>query len=1359
MTLAHPSEQTLAAYGLGKLDDTAATGVQTHLAGCDACKRRVAELSADSFVGKFQEGRGASATGGGYTGLSAAVRAMPQRVGPDDVPSELLALTQYADIRELGRGGMGVVYVAKNTDMDRREVLKVVQRSSLEKVGAGAVERFLREIQAAARLQHPNVVTAYTVYRPGNLLVFAMEYAPGHDLAKVVKAKGPLAVPVACSYVHAAALGLQHAHEAGMVHRDIKPGNLILTKVNGKPAVKVLDFGLAKVTTGDRASTDLTGDGKMMGTPDYMAPEQALDAARADIRADVYALGCTLYYLLAGKSPFGGGTLMQVIDKHRFTEATALNLVQPTVPVELAAAVAKMMAKDPAKRFQTPAEVAKAVRPFISQSAVKPATVPPRPATADTSRPAQTAPVRPTPGPPLTPSEHNPETVVVTVPAAPPSRGRLWAWLLVGLLLNLSGGAMVYQTVYKVRTPNGTIVVENVPDGAEVLVDDELAVTVTRNGESVTVSAVKGGPHRLRVVRDGKELLATDEVVVTLGGEPVRVRVPLPEPDKPPPPPSAPKSLTRMASLVGTGWSVDGDELVARAGTTMHRAFFGDPSWADYRLEFEACPETSQTEYWGMVRAHSVSEYYGYVLGAFKGTYMDLCVYRPEWDRLYDRKHNIAAGTWQSVLVEVSKSAIRCHHDGKLYFSVSDKQHQAGRVGLSAFNGVVRFRNVRITAPNGAVLWAGLPALPGRGDLAGVAAESSLVLAPERSVWAGTVVVADSEGRKRAGGRSVTFTERRGDSFKLEFVSGNTARDALSGTINPSGRLTGTESQRLFPAGQPRTDGTLTGEVGQNRLMYDWKFPEGTSGRVMLKRLPDGGSGFDFRGMWACTDRPDGKSCELTVTADAVTSSFQGKGTWTRDGGLIVARYPDGNPKGGIEWLVLDPDDPDRLTGGDGPQFVTWVRKGPRPKPATGGFVPLFNGKDLTGWVVEGSKASNWTVVDGCIHSQSNGLNDRSYLLSDKRYSDYVIKFDLRLLDGSNASAAVALRAVIGERMPGEFNDRHFDHPIINIISNTVRPKYSGTSFWVCSDKKYVLPTATGSLPVLKAGTWHPIEMTVRGGACDLRFEDGTKLDYRLDDTTKSLAGFVPGLKRTLGRVGFETFQGTVQYRNVFIRDLSEASDSVPAEPRDEQVLHRFQSGEAAKGLGPGKTRLTADGLIRSRGGKLWAATWKLSNGGKTLVLQWPEPAAPGGYWVDTYNSDDGVEFHGTNNRNPPDRFVGRLSDPPTDAELADEAKAEQLGDLLRAHTWDYLDDLYPPSGAVQFFIDGTFHAKLPWRYWVVGPTEMRVQYDRNNYDWASGVKYTFNDDLTRFSGEFTDERGRLHHVTGTRKQSAEGPP
>ncbi|OWK37826.1 protein kinase domain-containing protein [Fimbriiglobus ruber] len=293
----------------------------------------------------------------------------------------MLSHPDYTDVRELGRGGLGVVYLAQHTLLKRWEVLKVMGRPQMTQ--PGAADRFLQEVQSAARLEHPNVVKAYTAMRVGDTLAFAMEYVPGVDLAKVVQTGGPLGVKVACFYAAQVALGLQHAHDKGMVHRDIKPANLMLMKDGAKQVVKILDFGLAKVTSERPADTGLTGDGQMMGTPDYMAPEQALDAAKADIRADIYALGVTLYFLLTGVSPFRRTSLLATLHAHQTESPRPLQELRPDVPPGLAGVVGRMLAKQPAERYQTPKDVLDALVPLYKGApaglvapAVLPAAVP-----------------------------------------------------------------------------------------------------------------------------------------------------------------------------------------------------------------------------------------------------------------------------------------------------------------------------------------------------------------------------------------------------------------------------------------------------------------------------------------------------------------------------------------------------------------------------------------------------------------------------------------------------------------------------------------------------------------------------------------------------------------------------------------------------------------------------------------------------------------------------------------------------------------------------------------------------------------------------------------------------------------------
>jgi serine/threonine protein kinase len=336
----HPTLEILLAHANGVTHPT----VVQHLETCLDCRRKVAQLSGTSpDVSRIPE-------------TESVITHVP-------IPPELANHSQYEDVRILGQGGMGVVYLAKNRMMDRLEVLKVVNRKLLSK--SGAAERFLREIRSAAKLRHPNVVTAYSTLEAGELLVFAMEYVPGDDLSKIIKSKGPLPIQNACFYISQVALGLQHAHEKGMVHRDIKPSNLILTREGKKLIVKILDFGLAKANQEDDNDPQLTGEGRMLGTPDYIAPEQILDAASADIRSDIYSLGCTLYHLLAGETPFHGASLYALLHAHQQTTPTPLSRFRADIPAELAAVVNKMMAKSPADRYQEPGQIARALAPFI----------------------------------------------------------------------------------------------------------------------------------------------------------------------------------------------------------------------------------------------------------------------------------------------------------------------------------------------------------------------------------------------------------------------------------------------------------------------------------------------------------------------------------------------------------------------------------------------------------------------------------------------------------------------------------------------------------------------------------------------------------------------------------------------------------------------------------------------------------------------------------------------------------------------------------------------------------------------------------------------------------------------------------
>ena len=356
----HPSEAQLSAYNRGLLSPDEAVEIETHVSDCESCCETIVSLSSDdTFVELLKDAKALPIDeSGAKTKLSAAT---------GDIPPELAEHPRYEILRLIGKGGMGDVYEGIHRKMERRVALKVINRDLFRK--AEAVNRFHREVKAAAQLTHSNIVTAYDADQAGDFHFLVMEFVDGVDLSQIVKERGALSIDDACNYIREAAIGLQHAHERGMVHRDIKPHNLMVT---ADGTVKILDFGLASLapdavpfSDSVAARSDLTAAGAIMGTPDFISPEQAIDARQADIRSDIYSLGATLYYLLSGRVPFDDGSVMHKLESHAQAEPDSLDSLRDDVPPELAAIVSTMMAKDPNERYLTPSEVAEALEAFL----------------------------------------------------------------------------------------------------------------------------------------------------------------------------------------------------------------------------------------------------------------------------------------------------------------------------------------------------------------------------------------------------------------------------------------------------------------------------------------------------------------------------------------------------------------------------------------------------------------------------------------------------------------------------------------------------------------------------------------------------------------------------------------------------------------------------------------------------------------------------------------------------------------------------------------------------------------------------------------------------------------------------------
>lgn len=317
--------------------------------------------------------------------LEAAFARWPDRSGP--VPEELVGslidgglltrwqvdqllkgrhkgfmLGKYRLLRLLGAGGMSTVYLAEHTTLRSKVAIKVLPLKRVDQ--SSYLARFEREARQSARLSHPNIVRTFDLDTSGAIHFIAMEYVEGEDLHAKVKRDGPLEIREAADFIRQAALGLQHAHEEGLIHRDIKPANLVLDK---RGVVKILDLGLAFEGGSEDESLTREHDEKVLGTADYLSPEQARDSHRADARSDIYALGCTLFYLLAGRAPFAKGTLAERIQAHMKQRPPNLLEVRADVPPAIVELYFRMLEKHPDARPQTARDVADSLAAWLGQ--------------------------------------------------------------------------------------------------------------------------------------------------------------------------------------------------------------------------------------------------------------------------------------------------------------------------------------------------------------------------------------------------------------------------------------------------------------------------------------------------------------------------------------------------------------------------------------------------------------------------------------------------------------------------------------------------------------------------------------------------------------------------------------------------------------------------------------------------------------------------------------------------------------------------------------------------------------------------------------------------------------------------------
>ena len=541
MKLSCPTEHRLRQYLEGAVDESAADRISDHIDSCSTCDQLVASLEDPQaqVLERVREGLRMEnlLREPELDQLRNKTRLPSAGITDETKVDQRLEggkrLRDYRLVRKIGEGGMGTVYQAVHVHLGKTVAVKILPTDKLR--SKNSVARFKQEMRAVGKVNHPNVVSASDAGAIDGQHFLVMELVEGADLARIISDRGPLEVADACEIVRQAAIGLQHAHDIGLVHRDVKPSNLMLA-IDG--TVKVLDLGLAGLNNTDFESaanvivTDrLTSVGQIMGTLDYMAPEQITASKEVDGRADVYALGATLFQLLTKKTPCGDRSAEPAdrIEAVLRNPPIEISTLRSDVPGGLCALLRAMLAKAPADRPQTPTHVAQELSRFANHDDLVGLVE-----KCKTSIDIPSADVDITDDVSFIVSHADSQTGVT--PAVKPQSRRTWPRHVPAVGLAMIA-LMFLLSVFAFRTKNGTVKVE-LPDGGD---PTSVRIGLEQEGETVKIVDAAGdwevrlaeGQYDIRLLQGGDQFLIEQRTLVVESQQTAQLKVtwiPLPDP-------------------------------------------------------------------------------------------------------------------------------------------------------------------------------------------------------------------------------------------------------------------------------------------------------------------------------------------------------------------------------------------------------------------------------------------------------------------------------------------------------------------------------------------------------------------------------------------------------------------------------------------------------------------------------------------------------------------------------------------------------------------------------------------------------------------------------------------------------------